>query len=175
VLILELRGSCEKQFIKTGTACEKEEAIMLIPTKILVPTDFSGYSDKALKQAFDIAQEYKAKVYVLHVIHEKIGHSLDDYELTPQSIKSMETKMIKGAKKKLQKQIDRLPQSKEVEVFSEVMIGNPSEVILEMQAEKEIDLIIISSLGRTGLAKYFIGSVARNVLKGSACPVLLTK
>jgi nucleotide-binding universal stress UspA family protein len=44
-----------------------------------------------------------------------------------------------------------------------------------MQTEKGIDLIIISSLGKTGLGKYFIGGVARNVLKGSACPVLLTK
>ncbi|MBP1734814.1 MAG: UspA protein [Deltaproteobacteria bacterium] len=148
---------------------------MLMPTKILVPTDFSEYSDKALIQALDIAQEYKAQVYVLHVLHEKIRHSLDDYELTPQSIKSMETKMVNGARKKLQKQIDKIPQSKEVEVFSEVVIGIPSEEILKMQTEKGIDLIIISSLGRTGLAKYFIGGVARNVLKGSACPVLLTK
>ena len=148
---------------------------MLMPTKILVPTDFSEYSDKALIQALDIAQEYKAQVYVLHVLHEKIRHSLDDYELTPQSIKSMETKMVNGARKKLQKQIDKIPQSKEVEVFSEVVIGIPSEEILKMQTEKGIDLIIISSLGSTGLGKYFIGGVARNVLKGSTCPVLLTK
>jgi nucleotide-binding universal stress UspA family protein len=58
---------------------------MLMPTKILVPTDFSGYSDKALNQAFDIAKDYKAKVYLVHVVHERISHSLDDYELTPQS------------------------------------------------------------------------------------------
>jgi nucleotide-binding universal stress UspA family protein len=148
---------------------------MLVPTKILVPTDFSEYSDKALIQAFDIAQEYKAQVHVLHVVHEKIGHSIDDYGLTLTSIKRMETKMINGAKKRLQRQIDKFPQAKEVEVVSEVMLGNPSEVILEVQAEKGIDLIIISSLGKTALGKYFIGSVARNVLKGASCPVLLTK
>jgi universal stress protein A len=34
---------------------------------------------------------------------------------------------------------------------------------------------VIASLGRSGIAKYLIGSVARNVLKGSKCPVLLTK
>ena len=38
-----------------------------------------------------------------------------------------------------------------------------------------IDLIVISSLGHGGLAEYFTGSVARNVLKGATCPVLLTK
>jgi nucleotide-binding universal stress UspA family protein len=87
----------------------------------------------------------------------------------------METRMVNGARKKLQKQIDKFPQSKEVEVFSEVVRGIPSEEILKMQTEKGIDLIIISSLGSTGLGKYFIGGVARNVLKGSTCPVLLTK
>lgn len=148
---------------------------MLMPTKILVPTDFSEFSDKALAQAFDIAHEYKAKVHVLHVVHEKIGHSLDDYDLTPQSIRGMEAQMINGAKKKLQKQLDKFPQAKGLDVTVDAVIGNPSEEILRTQSEKGIDLIIISSLGRTGLAKYFIGGVARNVLKGATCPVLLTK
>lgn len=148
---------------------------MLEPTKILVPTDFSKYSDKALKQAFDIAQEYKAKVYVLHVVREKMSHEIDDYGLTAHAVRQMEADMIRGARKKLQKEIDKFPQSKELEVTSEVVIGDPSQEILKAQTEKGIDLVVISSLGRTGLAKYFIGSVARNVLKGSKCPVLLTK
>jgi nucleotide-binding universal stress UspA family protein len=148
---------------------------MLKPTKILVPTDFSKYSDKALRQAFDIAQEYKAKVYVLHVVREKMSHEIDDYGLTAHSVKQMEAEMIRGARKKLEKEIDKFPQAKELEVTSEVVIGNPSEEILRIQKEKGADLIVISSLGRTGLAQYFVGSIARNVLKGSSCPVLLTK
>lgn len=148
---------------------------MLIPTKILVPTDFSKYSDKALKQAFDIAQEYKAKVYVLHVVREKMSHEIDDYGLTAHSVKQMEAEMIKGARKKLLAEIDKFSQTKELEVTSEVVIGDPSEEILKTQKEKGVDLIVIASLGKTGLAQYFIGSVARNVLKSSSCPVLLTK
>ena len=148
---------------------------MLIPTRILVPTDFSQYSDTALLYALDIAQEYKAQVYILHVVADRIGHTIDDYGLTPRSIKQMEAKMIKGARNKLQKQIDKFPQTNTLEVFSEVVIGNPSEIILNTQKDKKIDLIVISSLGKTGLAQYFLGSVVRNVLKGSACSVLLTK
>ena len=148
---------------------------MLQPTKILVPTDFSKYSDKALRQAVDIAQEYKSKVHVLHVVREKMSHEIDDYGLTAHSVRQMEADMIRGARKKLQREIDKFPQTKELEVSSEAVIGDPSEEILKAQAEKVIDLIVISSLGRTGLAKYFIGGVARNVLKGSTCPVLLTK
>ena len=53
--------------------------------------------------------------------------------------------------------------------------GVPYEEILKEAEEKGVDLIVIASLGRTGLAKYLIGSVARNVLKRAKCPVLLTK
>jgi nucleotide-binding universal stress UspA family protein len=136
---------------------------MLKPTKILVPTDFSDYSDKALRQALDIAQRYKAKVYVVHVIH---GESYYD---------DVEKQIIEGARKKLQEEIDKYPQAKELEVFAEVLSGNTSEVILAEETSKGIDLIVIASLGQSGIAKYLIGSVARNVLKGAKCPVLLTK
>lgn len=149
---------------------------MLMPTRILVPTDFSEYSDRALRQAFDIAKQYKASVYILHVIHEKMTDRIDDYGLSyPSYIKDMETEMINGARMRLEKEIDQFPQRREVEVFTDVVIGNPSEAILEEEMKKGIDLVVIASLGRTGIAKYLIGSVARNVLKGSKCPVLLTK
>lgn len=148
---------------------------MLVPTKILVPVDFSAYCDKALLQAFDIAKQYKAKVYVLHVVHEKISRSIDDYGLTPESIEGLDWKMMSAAKMKLEQHINKFPETKELEVFNEVVLGNPSEEILKAQTEKGIDLIVIASLGRTGIAKYLIGSVARNILKGARCPVLLTK
>ena len=45
---------------------------MLAPTRILVPTDFSPYSDRALVQALDIAKQYRAKVFLLHVLHEDV-------------------------------------------------------------------------------------------------------
>jgi universal stress protein A len=149
---------------------------MLVPTKILVPTDFSKYSDKALNQAFDIAKQYNSKVYVLHVIHEKMIDRIDDYGITyPSYVKDMEMEMIMGARVKLQKEINKFPQAKELEVFIDVVSGNTAEAILEEERSKGIDLIVIASLGRSGIAKYLIGSVARNVLKGAKCPVLLTK
>lgn len=113
---------------------------------------------------------------MLHVVHEKLSHSFDDYGLNIlESIKLMEWEIINGAKMRLQKEIDKFPQTKELEVFSDVVIGNASEAILEEETSKGIDLIVIASLGRTGIAKYLIGGVARNVLKGTKCPVLLTK
>lgn len=62
-----------------------------------------------------------------------------------------------------------------IPVIQKVTSGVAYEEILREQDEKGIDLIVISSLGRTGIAKYLMGSVARNVLKGATCSVLLTK
>jgi len=75
----------------------------------------------------------------------------------------------------LKKQLDKFPVAKETEVVADVKKGLCYEAILEEAAQRSIDLIVIASLGQSGIAKYLIGSVARNVLKGAKCPVLLTK
>jgi len=134
---------------------------MLKPTKIMVPTDFSEYSDRALRQALDIAKHYGAKVYVLHVAHEE-SYFLSEFSDV-------------AAKKAMQQQLEKFPQAKEVEVIADISRGVHYEAILKEAEQKAIDLIVIASLGQSGIAKYLIGSVARNVLKGANCPVLLTK
>jgi universal stress protein A len=148
---------------------------MLKPTKILVPTDFSEYSDKALKQALDIAKQYGAKVFLLHVIHEELHQCVVDYCLTQGQFDQLKSQMTEGAQQNLDRQVAKFPRSQEVEVSTDVKLGIPYEAILKEEQEKGIDLIVIASLGRSGIAKYIIGSVARNVLKGAKCPVLLTK
>jgi universal stress protein A len=147
---------------------------MLKPTKILVPTDFSGYSDKAFHQALDIAKKYNAGIYLVHVLHGKNPYDTGG-SITPSYYEDLEKEMMDMAMKRLQEQIARFPQAKEVEVLSEVVNGNTSEAILAEERSKGIDLIVIASLGQSGMAKYLIGGVARNVLKGAKCPVLLTK
>ena len=149
---------------------------MLMPTKILVPTDFSEFSDRALEQALDIAKQYHAKVFLLHVVREEVPYQIDIGFITDEGLwQQIRDSQLAEAKERLQNQIDKFPQAKEVEIVTSIRQGIPYEKILEEEKEKKIDLIVIASLGRTGIAKYLIGSVARNVLKGSECPVLLTK
>ena len=148
---------------------------MLMPTRILVPTDFSEYSDRALGQALEIARQYKAKVFLLHVIHEDIYGAALEFALPEERAQEFRDDMATGAKESLQKQLSYFPQAKEIDVVTNVRWGIPYNEILKEGKEQEIDLIVIASLGRSGIAKYLIGSVARNVLKGSKCPVLLIK
>ena len=147
---------------------------MLKPTKILVPTDFSGYSDRALRQAFDIAQQYNSTVCVLHVLHRET-YFVSEFSNVSDALQKIQDNKLTMAQEDLQKQLDRFPQAKEMQIETNIREGVSYEEILKEEKEKGIDLIVIASLGRTGIAKYLIGSVARNVLKGAKCPVLLTK
>jgi universal stress protein A len=149
---------------------------MLKPTKILVPTDFSEYSDRALRQALDIAKQYKAKVFLLHVVREEVANRIDIGVITDEGLwQQIRDSQLAETKARLQNQIDKFPQAKEVEVVTTIRHGIPYEKILEEGEEQGIDLIVVASLGRSGIAKYLIGGVARNILKGAKCPVLLTK
>lgn len=98
-----------------------------------------------------------------------------DYCLDAAEVKRAEDQLIAAARQNLEKQIAKFPRAKEVELTAEVRKGMPAEEILKEEQEKGIDLIVIASLGQTGLSKYLVGGIARNVLKGSKCPVLLTK
>ncbi|MEN6616989.1 MAG: universal stress protein [Syntrophorhabdus sp.] len=152
---------------------------MLKPTKILVPTDFSGYSNRALKQAVDIAEEYGAEVYILHVVEIRL-HTMYEYEFagkeaSPRAVKDLETRVMRVAEGKMSEFVEKIGSGRQLKVFPKVVQGDPVREILKFQKDRGIDLIVIASLGHTGLAEYFTGSVARNVLKGATCPVLLTK
>jgi len=147
---------------------------MLKPTKILVPTDFTEYSDKALKQAIDIAKQYNAEVYVLNVV-APIDKYIIDYCMLGAFIKGIEVSAKKTAIDNMKKQLEKFPLAKEVKVTIDVRFGLSYDEILKEAERVGIDLIVIASLGQSGLAKYIIGSVARNVLRSAKCPVLLTK
>jgi universal stress protein A len=138
-----------------------------------VPTDFSEHSDRAFGQALDIAKDYSSKVFLLHVIHE--AFHLLDLTLSKETVRLIKDGAIPWAREILQNHLRGFPQAREIEVETNVRKGIPYEEILKEGKEKKIDLIVIASLGRTGIAKYLLGSVARNVLKGAKCPVLLTK
>jgi universal stress protein A len=147
---------------------------MFAPKKILVPTDFSKFSDEALKQAYDIAKQHKAKIYLLHVI-EVVQTCSVDYCLDDATVKMLDEKSLDFSEKMLQKQIKKVLKSKDVEVVSDVKKGTPYEEILKEQQSKKMDLIVIASHGRTGLLSHLIGSVAEKVARGAKCPVMLVR
>jgi nucleotide-binding universal stress UspA family protein len=150
-----------------------EDLKMFAPKKILVPTDFSEYSDRALKQAVDIASEHNSKIYLLHVVDEIVQCAVD-YCLDAAVVDQVEKQSMAFAEEKLKKEVKMLSESKDLQIISDVKKGYTYETILKEQKDKGIDLIVIASHGKKGLIKH-LGSVADKVLREAKCPVLLVK
>ncbi|MDD5712551.1 MAG: universal stress protein [Smithellaceae bacterium] len=141
---------------------------------ILVPTDFSEYSDRALAQAADIAGKFKAKIYLLHVIDD-LQQCAVDYCISEEVMEQVRQKSEITSREKLQKEVDKISAAKGIEVVFDVKVGRPYDVILEEQKSNKIDLIVIGSHGRTGLIKHLIGSVAEKIVRHAGCPVLVVR
>ncbi|MFA5180225.1 MAG: universal stress protein [Syntrophales bacterium] len=148
---------------------------MFAPKNILVPTDFSKFSDAALKKAVDIATQNDSSIYLLHVIDEQVRQCAVDYCLSIDVVNQIEKESIKASNDKLKKEAAAIIKTKKIKVIFDVKNGVPSEVILSEQKAKKIDLIVIASHGKTGILKQLIGSVADKVIKGSKCPVIVVK
>jgi nucleotide-binding universal stress UspA family protein len=149
---------------------------MFVPKRILVPTDFSNYASYALKHAVDIAKQYQAEIHLLHVIDEIIRQCLVDYCLSDAVMEQIAKESVKTSTEKLQQEALRVTDTNPgVEISYNVRQGVPYEEIMNEQAEKKIDLIVIASHGKTGSLKHLIGSVAEKVLKVAKSQVLLVK
>lgn len=148
---------------------------MFKPSRILIPTDMSDHADKAILQGFDIAKQFNAEVFVLHVIQDHVQQCTVDYCVDAKLTEELQRQVLEGAKEGVQKQVKRLVGEEAAKATLDVKDGVPYDQILQDAVERGVDLIVISSLGTTGLGKYLIGSVARHVLLGAKCSVLLVR
>ncbi|PKN37939.1 MAG: universal stress protein [Deltaproteobacteria bacterium HGW-Deltaproteobacteria-2] len=147
---------------------------MFAPKRILVPTDFSDYSDEALKQALELAKQYSAKVYLLHVA-EPIRQCAGDYCLDESKVKAAENTEILQAKEKMQKELKKFPEFQEIEVITDIREGEPVQEILKEQNEKGVDLIVMPSHGKTGFMKRLMGLISEKVMEEAKSSVLLVR
>ncbi len=147
---------------------------MFAPRNILVPTDFSKYSQKAFREAVDIGKAHGSKVYVLHVI-DVIRQCTMEFCMDDTTENQLIKEGIKKAKEMFHKDVERLGDLKGLDIRLDVRKGVPYEEILKEQKARKIDLVVIASHGRTGLLRYLMGSVAERVTKGAKCSVLLVR
>ena len=137
---------------------------------ILLPTDFSDHSKHAFDYALSFAAQYKAKLYVQHVLISP--HALVGYEAAPfVSYERLYAEMRKSAEEAMSHFISE-EAKKEVEIETVFSQGTPFLEIVKLAREKDVDLIVIATHGRTGLKHVFFGSVAEKVVRKSPCPVL---
>lgn len=140
--------------------------------KILVPTDFSENSIYALGYAKYLAKSFGARLYILHVIHELLG--ITNFYVPHISVEKIEGDMIKVAEDMMEKLCrENLPELNDYETA--VVIGLPPQEIIRIAEEKEIDMIVMGTHGRSGLEKAIFGNTAEKVVKKAPCPVLTVR
>jgi nucleotide-binding universal stress UspA family protein len=149
---------------------------MFRPKKILVPTDFSDYSDRAFLQALDIARQYGSSVELFHVVADDVQQCAVDYCMDNSVVEELKKEILARAQEKISTELARFPEAKDnTLVTAEIGHGKPYQTILQEQRDKGFDLIVLASLGKSGIAHIIIGSVARHILREATCPVLLIK
>lgn len=140
--------------------------------RILVPVDFSEYSQEALRHAKEWAALYGAQVDVLHVIEENLHPAF--YVGGVQSIYDAQPNIEEKTLKQMQTFVNDTP-GPDVETELHVKPGNAASSISDFVDEEEVDLVAMSTHGRTGMDRFFLGSVAEKVVRHVRCPVLTVK
>jgi nucleotide-binding universal stress UspA family protein len=133
--------------------------------KILVPFERSEYKKKIVAYAFSLSKAWNADVTALHVID--VGYSRDE-----------ETKLesIQKARKPaedLLNEVDLMANKQGFHIEKEVIEGNNTvgKTITDYAKKNKMDLIVIGTKGMTAVEEYFFGSVTKEVLRYSHCPV----
>ena len=141
-------------------------------TRILVPTDFSPTSDAALEYARALARKFGASLHLLHVFEDPVLMGA----VTPESYvpEAPETRaaVMKGAQERLD---HRLRPSDRLSATGEIVMGSPARAVTDYAARSAIDLIVMGTHGREGIAHLLLGSIAERVVRTAPCPVLTVR
>ena len=138
--------------------------------QILIPIDFSDYSDQALRWGVSLAQKYGAQLLLLHVIPEV----LEEVSARESAGEQLVIDLTAEVEAQLH-EIARQGLKEGVAVDVRVADGEPADAILRMARQEKVDLIVMGTHGRTGLSHLLLGSTAEAVVRASACPVFTVR
>jgi len=134
--------------------------------KILFPTDFSSKGETALEYAAALARERNALLVIVHVQEPAPIYGEGPYYYgSPEPDPEILRNMLLAVK----------PNDPAVACHYRFAQGLPAAAILNVAKEEDVDLIVMSSHGRTGLSRLLMGSVAEEVLRQAKCPVMVVK
>lgn len=149
----------------------KDHAFPSIPTKILLPIDFSPSSQAALEMAADLAKHFHAELHLINVIPVFPTTSLPD--CVP------EVEFIQESRKFAEQHLAKCHAAlaaRGVKSTSSVEVGNDiAGNIMDVVEREHIDMVVISTHGISGWHPLVFGSIAEKVVKLAQCPLLLLR
>ena len=174
-----LLGSVAEEVVRRAeqpvlTVRGKDEGGRTLPVglqdRILVPIDFSEHSREALRTAAEWAGLYDAQVDTLHVVEEDLHPAF--YVGGVRSVYDVEPDLDDKVQAKLN---DFVSETLGDDVEAHVQTGSAPSAIAEFVEANGVDLVTLSTHGRTGLERFLLGSVTEKVVRHVRCPVLTVR
>jgi len=147
--------------------------------RILIATDGSKFSQKAAKVGIELAKLSGGKVTIVYVADT--GKYISSAGLvppfggvSPDAIDNV-VESIREAGEKATLQVGEIAKASGITSERRIAEGNPPSEILKIAENEKIDVIVMGSIGKTGLEKFLMGSVAEKVVHNSKLPVLIVR
>jgi nucleotide-binding universal stress UspA family protein len=166
---VELRRSDDRLLEKSAAAGTKSVFRL---ARILVPVDFSEFSSKALDYALAFADQFDARVVLLHVVEPAVYP--ESYMLVATALDDLNDDLLRLAQQKLA-ELSKKRIGSRVASESLVRTGRAYSEIVAAARELNADLIILATHGYTGLKHVLLGSTAERVVRHAPCPVLTVR
>jgi nucleotide-binding universal stress UspA family protein len=138
--------------------------------RILVPTDGSEETRRAVEHAIDLADEHGATVHALYVVNSASFSSLP-MESSWESVAAMMNEEGAAALD----QVESIAEAHDVPVERALVDGSPSREIVRYAEDEDCDLVVMGTHGRGGIDRLLLGSVAEKVVRSSSVPVLTVR
>jgi len=138
-------------------------------SKVVVPVDFSGNTDKVVEYGVSIADKLGAQVLFFHVVHDFQGY---DMMLMHPSFMGITKDLEQKAEEQMAALVKEHAQ-REAGATGNVVVGDAADEIINYARLEKADMIIIGTHGVKGLEKILLGSTADRVVKKAPCPVLV--
>lgn len=137
--------------------------------KIAVATDFTENSLPALEAAFGLLSEVTDRLYLIHVVEVPATATPPMATMLPPI-----DQLYRAAEVRL---AGLIPENweRDVDVETVVLSGSPATAISDFAREKKVDMIVVGTHGRKGLARVLMGSTAEILLREAPCQVLVVK
>ncbi len=139
--------------------------------EILVPTDFSEHADAALDYALELAEVFGSALTILHAYHLVIPMSVPPTGGGFRMPGHVARELRERAQAAVEGLVERHVRPGRV-LRGRAVESPPAQAILAEVERSAVDLIVMGTQGRTGIAQLLLGSVARRIVQAAPCPVL---
>ena len=147
---------------------------MLDIDNILVPTDFSGYADRALKKAIGLAQKFDAQIHLAYVVPD----APDIFKLSKYMTEGREQIQIELERKcetYFKDQLAKFPEAAETKIKQVVLNGVPVKEILDYEKRIKADVVVIATQGETALEDFIFGGTSSKIIRHAKSSVFVVR